>query len=81
MLLHPDWSLPSRLEKNPLVWTLELDGPRVARNLRLIIQPFPDRLKCETRNADMVRQPWPAAFSFFTGYAVPWPFGRLKSEN
>jgi hypothetical protein len=26
MPFHPDWCLPSRLEDNPLVWMLEVNG-------------------------------------------------------
>ena len=26
MPFHPDWSLPSRMDRNPLVWMLEVNG-------------------------------------------------------
>ena len=37
--MHPDWTLPSRLEDNPLAWLVEVDGlPMDARALPREIQ-------------------------------------------
>lgn len=38
---HPDWSLPSRLDDNPLVWILEVNG-------------FPMDIRCAPREAQVV---------------------------